>query len=74
LAEKDLPFESVLVDLRQNLQKRPGYLRINPYGLVPALEDGGTVLYESTIFNEYLEVGYPTPSLLPCNPAAARNN
>jgi len=74
LAEKDLPVESDLVDLRQNLQKRPGYLRINPYGLVPALEDGGTVLYESTIFNEYLEVGYPTPSLLPCNPAAARNN
>ncbi|MFQ5851939.1 MAG: glutathione S-transferase family protein [Candidatus Binatia bacterium] len=70
LAEKNLPFETILIDLRQKQQKSPDYLRINPYGLVPAMEDEGTVLYESTIINEYLEESFPTPSLLPGNPAA----
>ena len=60
LAEKNLPYETVLIDLRQNQQKSPDYLRVNPYGLVPAMEDEGTVLYESTIINEYLEERYPT--------------
>ncbi len=69
LAEKNLPYETVLIDLRQKQQKSPDYLRINPYGLVPAMEDEGTVLYESTIINEYLEERYPTPPLLPHDPA-----
>ncbi|MFQ5902176.1 MAG: glutathione S-transferase family protein [Candidatus Binatia bacterium] len=70
LAEKNLTYETALIDLRQKQQKSPDYLRINPYGLVPAMEDEGTVLYESTIINEYLEERYPTPPLLPHHPAA----
>ncbi|MBM4263133.1 MAG: glutathione S-transferase family protein [Deltaproteobacteria bacterium] len=65
LAEKNLPYESVLVNLRKNEQKRPEYLAINPYGLVPAMEDNGIVIYESTIINEYLEEAYPQVPLLP---------
>lgn len=65
LAEKNLPYESVPIDLRKNEQKTPDYLRINPYGLVPAMEDGGIVMYESTIINEYLEEAYPQTPLLP---------
>lgn len=65
LAEKNLPYESALINLRRNEQKTPDYLRINPYGLVPALEDQGIVLYESTIINEYLEEAYPQTPLLP---------
>lgn len=65
LAEKGLPYESVLINLRKNEQKRPEYLAINPYGLVPALEDNGIVMYESTIINEYLEEAYPQVALLP---------
>jgi len=54
LAEKNLPYEIVPIDLRKQEQKTPGYLRLNPYGKVPVLTDDGTVLYESCIINEYL--------------------
>lgn len=65
LAEKNLPYETVPINLRKDEQKRPEYLRINPYGLVPAMEDNGIVMYESTIINEYLEEAYPRTPLLP---------
>lgn len=65
LAEKNLPYESVLINLRKNEQKKTDYLRLNPYGLVPALEDHGIVIYESTIINEYLDEAYPETPLLP---------
>lgn len=68
LAEKNLPYETVPVDLRAHEQKTPDYLNLNPYGKVPVLTDGDTVLYESCIINEYLEEKYPNPPLLPKDP------
>ena len=69
LEEKKLPYEVVPVDLRKKEQKEPGYLALNPYGKVPAIVDGDTVLYESCIINEYLEEKYPDPPLLPGDPS-----
>ena len=37
----------VLVDLAKGEQKRPEYLRLNPNGKVPTLEDGDFALWES---------------------------
>ncbi|HKY10250.1 MAG TPA: glutathione S-transferase family protein [Candidatus Binatia bacterium] len=68
LAEKNLPYEIVPVDLRAKEQKTPAYLKLNPYGKVPVLTDDDTVLYESCIINEYLEEKYPNPPLLPKDP------
>jgi len=65
LAEKKLPFETVPVDLRQGDQKKADFLKLNPYGKVPVIVDGTTVLYESCIINEYLEEKYPEPALMP---------
>jgi len=65
LAEKDLSYEVVPVDLRKNEQKTAEFLRLNPYGKVPVLEDEEIVIYESTIINEYLEDEYPLPALMP---------
>lgn len=70
LAEKNLAFETVPVDLRAREQKTPEYLKLNPYGKVPVLIDDGTVLYESCIINEYLDDKYPHPPLMPRDPAA----
>lgn len=70
LAEKNLPYEVVPIDLRKQEQKTPEYLKLNPYGKVPVLTDDGTVLYESCIINEYLDEKYPTPRLMPADPAA----
>jgi glutathione S-transferase len=65
LAEKDLEYEKQLVDLRKMEQKTPDFLALNPYGKVPVLVDDDTVVYDSTIINEYLEDEYPIPSLMP---------
>jgi glutathione S-transferase len=65
LAEKDLEFEKIFVDLRKQEQKTPDFLRLNPYGKVPVLLDDDEVIYDSTIINEYLEDEYPIPSLMP---------
>jgi glutathione S-transferase len=65
LAEKNLPYEIVPIDLRKQEQKTPEYLKLNPYGKVPVLTDDSTVLYESLIINEYLEEKYPSPPLMP---------
>lgn len=65
LAEKDLEYEKVFVDLRKQEQKAPEFLRMNPYGKVPVLMDEDEVIYDSTIINEYLEDEYPLPRLMP---------
>ncbi len=65
LAAKGLEYEKVPIDITQGEQKTPEYLTINPYGKVPALQDNGTTVYESTIIMEYLNDTYPTPPLLP---------
>jgi len=65
LAEKDLEYEKIFVDLRKQEQKLPDFLRLNPYGKVPVLVDEDEVIYDSTIINEYLEEEYPLPRLMP---------
>ena len=42
----------------------------NPYGKVPVLEDGNTIIYESAIIDEYLDEKYPKPPLMPRDPSA----
>jgi glutathione S-transferase len=65
LAEKDLEFERVHVDLHKGEQKSPEFLKLNPYGKVPVLIDEDVVVYDSTIINEYLDEEYPNPPLMP---------
>lgn len=45
------------------------FLAANPRSEVPALVDGETRIFDSTIILEYLEDKFPTPALLPANPA-----
>ena len=67
LLEKGLEFESVFIDLTKKEQKDPEYLKIHPFGQVPALDDDGFVVYDSTVIIEYLEDEYPHPPLLPAD-------
>lgn len=46
-------------------QKSAEYRRLNPQGLVPALEIDGQVLTQSPAILEWLEETYPEPPLLP---------
>ncbi|MFN2375143.1 MAG: glutathione S-transferase family protein [Candidatus Binatia bacterium] len=66
LAEKELSFDSVQVDLAKGQQRSEEFRRLNPFGKVPVLVDESSVVYESTIINEYLNDEYPhPPELLP---------
>ena len=65
LLEKGLEFVRVNVDLSKREQKSPEYLKIHPFGQIPALDDEGFIIYDSTVINEYLEDEYPYPSLMP---------
>ncbi len=65
LAEKGLTYDLIQVDITQGENRRPEFLRLNPYGRVPVLVDDDTTVYDSTIINEYLEDEYPEPPILP---------
>ncbi len=65
LALKGLTFEAVSHHLRRGEQRAPGFLALNPQGLVPALETAAGVLTQSLAICEYLDETYPEPRLLP---------
>lgn len=65
---KQLAYEHESLDLRAGAQRAPGYLAINPQGLVPTLIDGEVVLSQSLAILEYLEERYPQPAILPADP------
>lgn len=66
---KDLSAEHLSHHLRRGEQHAPGYLAINPQGLVPTLEgDGGAVLTQSLAIIEWLDETHPAPPLLPKEP------
>ena len=68
LHEKGLPYQRTTLVLAKKDQKRPEFLKLNPYGKVPVIDDGGQILFESCIINEYLDEKYPSPSLMPKDP------
>ena len=67
---KGVAYEQAPLDLRAGAQKSDAYLRLNPQGLVPALETGdGLVLTQSPAILEWLEETCPEPPLLPSDAA-----
>lgn len=57
--------------LRRGEQRAPDYLKLNPQGLVPALElADGSVLTQSLAIIEWLDEVHPHPALLPAEPRA----
>ncbi len=70
LAEKELHYESHIVELTRFAHLRPEYLAMNPNGVVPTLVHDGTVVVESSVINEYLEECFPAVPLLPRDAAA----
>lgn len=65
MIEKNIPYEPVLIDMVARQHRKPEYLALNPYGRVPALEEDGFILFESSAILQYLEATHPTPALVP---------
>lgn len=67
-----LPFERIEVDLRAREHKSPAFLARNPFGQVPAIEDGDIALGDSTSILVYLAKRYDaTGRWLPDDPVGA---
>lgn len=70
LAYKRIPHEVVDIDLAAGSHRDPGFLAINPQGVLPVLDDGrGHRLFQSMAILEYLEETHPSPPLLPADAA-----
>ncbi len=66
---KGVDYDYVAYVLRDGDTRSPGYLHMNPQGLVPTLElDDGTNLPQSLAIIEWLDETYPEPPLLPSDP------
>jgi glutathione S-transferase len=67
LAEKDLAYDGVVLNLRRFEQLAPDFLAINSEGVVPVLVHDGFTLRESTIINDYLDDAFPDCPLRPAD-------
>ena len=54
LEEAGLPFELVPIDTRKGDQFKPEFLKVNPNGKVPAIDDDGVVVFDSNAILLYL--------------------
>lgn len=55
LYEKNLPFESQVVNIQKGEQYESWFLKLNPRGEVPVLQDTGKIIPDSARIIDYLE-------------------
>jgi len=53
--ERGIDFDIKFVNLMKGEQKSPKHLALQPFGKVPAIDDGGFILYESQAIVRYLD-------------------
>ncbi|GLJ07580.1 hypothetical protein SUGI_0070140 [Cryptomeria japonica] len=58
ILEKKIPYELVPVDMRKGEHKKPSYLAMQPFGQVPAFQDGNLTLFESRAIVRYIAQKY----------------
>lgn len=68
LSEKGFAWTPRNLDLRAGDQHQPEYLKLNPSGVVPTLDDNGKILVESSVIMQYLDDLEPKPTLQPRDP------
>ena len=65
LAEKGLDWIDRRLNLAKNEHLTPGYLALNPNGVVPTLVHDGRPIVDSSVICEYLDEVFPEPRLSP---------
>lgn len=63
------PYEARRLDFKQNQQRSPEYLRVNPKGRVPALVTERGVLTETPALLQYIAQAFPQAKLAPLDDA-----
>ncbi|KAG9443754.1 hypothetical protein H6P81_015094 [Aristolochia fimbriata] len=54
LLEKGVEYEFIPIDFAAGTHKQQSFLSLNPFGLVPVLEDGDLILFESRAITRYV--------------------
>ena len=67
-AEMNIPFERIDAGMEFGRNKDPDYLAMNPNGLVPTIEDGKVIIWESNTILRYLAETRGFPKLHPKDP------
>jgi len=68
--ELGLKYQRIDAGLQFGVNKTPEYLKMNPTGLVPTIDDDGFVLWESHTIVRYLAAKHGMGSLCPSDPKA----
>ncbi|MEM7411425.1 MAG: glutathione S-transferase family protein [Myxococcota bacterium] len=63
--EIDLAYRLEPVEMFSDAMQRPAYLKVNPLGKVPAIEDDGFLLWETAAILSYLDAKYGAGALIP---------
>ncbi|MCR9106242.1 MAG: glutathione S-transferase family protein [Gammaproteobacteria bacterium] len=63
--EIGLAYQLKTIEMFSAAMTQPEYLKINPLGKVPAIEDEGFVLWETSAILQYLDARYGNNQLLP---------
>ena len=69
LALLNVPHDQVMLDFAKDEHKTPEFLRLNPRGEVPVIEDAGAVIWDSGACLVYLARKYGGELWLPAAPA-----
>jgi len=65
LQELGVDFEAVTVNMLAGEHRSPAFLKLNPAGKLPVLEDGNLLLTESVVIVLHLAEKYPAKGLMP---------
>ncbi|NIM40038.1 MAG: glutathione S-transferase [Hydrogenophaga sp.] len=65
LEELGVPYERARIDREHGALDSPAYRALNPNGLIPVLEDGDLVLYETAAICLHLSDTHPEAKLMP---------
>lgn len=58
-----IDFERIDIDLFKGESHTPAFLKLNPHGLTPVLQDGDTIIWEASAINIYLAEKTNSPLL-----------
>ncbi|XP_043688641.1 glutathione S-transferase F9-like [Telopea speciosissima] len=58
LIEKEVEFQIIPIDILKGEQKSPEFLKLQPFGVVPVVQDGDYTLYESRAILRYYAEKY----------------
>lgn len=70
LAEKGVRYRARTVDIGPRMENyEPWYVRLNPHAVVPTLQHGERVVFDSARILRYIDEAFPGPALTPSEPA-----